>query len=501
LAPRIIAAMHDRIEGLRRVLAEPLPHPDAAALRQAGIQSLDWLLQHLDDLPQQPVGRRATGTEMHGLLSEPPPRQGIGFARAFAEFRDKIAPYAMRLNHPRFLAFIPSAPTFYSAIGDFLCAGTNFFCGVWIESAGPSQVERVVLDWFGQLLGLAPGSRGLLTSGGSEANLTALVTARETLAFDDRKRAVLYLTEQRHASMDRAAKIIGLSAAQVKPLAVDRDYRMRVDVLVDEIVRDRTEGRLPWLVCANAGATNTGSIDPLATIAGICRQEQLWFHIDAAYGWPAVLVPEEAASLAGIEQADSVTLDPHKWLAQSFESGCLLVRNGSLLIKAFHIRPDYMQDVTGEADEVNFADQGLSLTRRFRALKVWLSLKTLGLDWFREVVRRSCQLAELAQLLLERAGCFEILCSRRLGIVCFRFWPKADPDSAALDQLNLALVEDLRLSGVGFISSTRLDERTALRFCFVNWRTTAEDIERVVSLLAELGAKRITAGFSPPGKA
>jgi glutamate/tyrosine decarboxylase-like PLP-dependent enzyme len=262
--------------------------------------------------------------------------------------------------------------------------------------------------------------------------------------------------------------------------------------LTQAVGRDRDRGLVPWAVSANAGATNTGAIDPLKDIAQICRSHALWFHVDAAYGWPAVLLPEGKKLLAGIDQADSATLDPHKWFAQPFECGCVLVRNGKRLEDAFHIRPDYMQDVTGEPDEINFADHGLSLTRRFRALKIWLSVRTLGLDWFRKLVERSCRLADLAQHLLESAGCFEIVCPRQLSIVCFRYQP---PDrmlnGEELDALNLALVEDLRLSGRGFISSTKLNGRVALRFCFVNWRTTAGDVEEIVNLLASLGERRL----------
>jgi aromatic-L-amino-acid/L-tryptophan decarboxylase len=484
--------MLDSIDHLRQELAEPLAHPSPETLREQAIQALDWLLDHWKSLPAEPVGRRATGAAMKALLDLEPPEKGLGFEHAFADFRESVAAYTMRLNHPRFLAFIPSAPTLYAAIADLLVSGTNYFCGVWIEAAGPAQVERTVLGWFRRLLGMPPETRGIVTTGGSEANLTALVAAREILGPFDRGRAVLYLSEQRHGSMDRAARIMGLLPDHIRLIRGWGHFRMDTRDLAQAIERDRERGLMPWVVSANAGATNTGAIDPLQEIASICRAKSLWLHVDAAYGWPAVLLPEGKELLAGIDQADSVTLDPHKWFAQPFECGCVLVRDGKRLEQAFHIRPDYMQDVTGEPDEINFADHGLSLTRRFRALKIWLSVRTLGLAWFRELVERSCRLAELAQHLLECAGCFEIVCPRQLSIVCFRYRP---PDrvlnAEELNVLNLALVEDLRLSGRGFISSTKLNGQVALRFCFVNWRTTAADVEDIVSLLASLGAQRL----------
>jgi aromatic-L-amino-acid decarboxylase len=482
------------LESLRRELAGPLPHPDPGALRDFGIEALDWLLRHFATLPDQPIGRTASRRDMDALLREPPPEVGQDFGRVLAEFGEKVAPYAFRVNHPRFLAFVPSAPTFLSVLGDLLCAGTNFFAGVWLEAAGPAEVELVVLDWFKEFLGYPPEAGGLLTGGGSEANLTALAVAREHLSYDERGRAVLYVTAERHWSVDRAAKVLGFRPDQVRPVSSDSRFRMRADALEGMAETDGRAGRLPWAVVANAGATNTGAVDPLGDVADLCRRHALWLHVDAAYGWPALLVPGERPVLVGIERADSVTLDPHKWFAQAFEAGCLLVRDGRRLADTFALRPDYMQDVEPGAGEVNFADHGIALTRRFRALKIWLSVKVLGVRWFRDLAKRCCRLADFAQALLEQSGCFEVLCPRQLSIVCFRYAPAnlRVGDSAGeqeLDRLNLALVEGLRATGRAFLSSTRLDGRVALRFCFVNWRTTAADVEEVVRLLTEIGTQ------------
>jgi len=237
-------------------------------------------------------------------------------------------------------------------------------------------------------------------------------------------------------------------------------------------------------------------VDPLAALADFCREQRLWFHVDAAYGWPGVLIPEEKSKLDGIGRADSITLDPHKWFGQPFEAGCVLVRQGRQLVQTFAIRPEYMQDVEPAEEEVNFADRGLALTRRFRALKIWFSVKVLGLSWFRELVRRSCRLADFAQGLLEESRSFEILSSRQLSIVCFRYMPanfsaQNESEEERLDRLNLAIVEGVRASGRAFLSSTRLNGRVALRLCFVNWRTTAADVEEVVSLLETAGRQAL----------
>jgi glutamate/tyrosine decarboxylase-like PLP-dependent enzyme len=425
---------------------------------------------------------------MEALLREPPPEAGRDFAAVLAEFDARVVAYCFRINHPRFLAFVPSSPTFLSVLGDLLCAGTNFFAGVWKEAAGAAQVELLVLDWFKEFLGYPAGASGILTGGGSEANLTALLVARERLSFEERGRAVLYLTEQRHWSIDRAARVIGLRPDQLRPIPADEEFRLPPDALRQAVAEDRAAGRLPWAVIANAGATNTGTVDPLAALAEVCQAEGLWLHADGAYGWAAALVSEGRAALDGIALADSITLDPHKWFGQAFEVGCVLVRDGRRLAETFAIRPEYMQDVEPAEDEVNFADRSIALTRRFRALKVWLSVKVLGVGWFRALVDHSCRLADFAQALLERSPVFEVLSPRRLSIVCFRYRPAgASWGDAELDRLNLALVERLRETNRAFISSTRLRGRVALRLCFVNWRTTADDVEEVVRLLTELG--------------
>jgi aromatic-L-amino-acid/L-tryptophan decarboxylase len=497
--------MDDSLDELRRLLDSPMPYPEAESLREHAEESLASLLDHWESLGDKPAGQVGSPAELGALLAGLPPEHGEGFRRALTEFRDKVMPYAFRLDHPRFLGYIPAAPTFASVLGDLLCSGTNFFCGTWPAGSGPAAVELVVLDWFRQILGLPTDTGGILTSGGSEANLTALLVAREALSQEDRSRAVLYLTEQRHGSVDRAAKIMGLRPDQLRAVAADSQFRMQPTALAEAVRQDREAGCVPWAAVANAGATNTGTVDPLGPLAEVCQRERLWFHVDAAYGWPVALLPEGKQALAGIERAESVTLDPHKWFAQPFEVGCVLVREGRRLGDAFWIRPDYMQDVTRpDTAEIHFADRGLALTRRFRALKVWLSVKTLGLGWFRALADRSCRLADYAERLLRQRADFEVLCPRQLSIVCFRYRPTAwgtdNPTIAdRLNRLNLALVDELRATGRAIISSTRLRGRVALRFCFVNWRTTAADVQEVVQLLGSLGSRIVVEIGLPQG--
>lgn len=477
------------LERLRADLAQPLPHPDADALRHFSSQTIDWLLRHFDTLPNRSVGRTASRAEMEALLREPPPETGQPFEQVLAELQSKIAPHTLPPNHPRFLAFIPGAPTYLSVLGDWLCAGTNFFAGVWSEAAGPAMVEVLVLDWFKQFLGYPEGARGVLTGGGSEANLTALAVARQRLRTDEeREQAVLYASEQRHWSVDRAAFIMGLRPDQLRRVPVTTDLRFDVPALTAAIAADRRAGRVPWVVAANGGTTNTGTVDPLADLADVCGREQLWLHVDAAYGWSAVLSPRERPQFAGIALADSVTLDPHKWFAQTFETGCLLVRDGQQLTETFAPRSENLQDVTPNGDEVNFADHGIALSRRFRALKIWLSLKVHGVGWFRALVEHCCGLAEYAEALLRQRSTFEVLHARQLSVVAFRYVGGVQ-DAGVRDRMNLAVLDALRAGGRAFLSSTRLHGRVALRLCFVNWRTTAADVDEVIALIEQNGER------------
>ncbi|MFW6202381.1 MAG: pyridoxal phosphate-dependent decarboxylase family protein, partial [Gemmatimonadota bacterium] len=352
--------------------------------------------------------------------------------------------------------------------------------------------------------------------------LDALVCAREVSRGADGGEAgdhdggaahaagIVYLSDQTHSSVERAARIAGFTAERIRTLPTDASYRLRPETLRTAIEEDVRAGRRPVLVVANAGATNTGAVDPLPGLADVCRERGVWLHVDAAYGGYAVLTERGRTLLDGIERADSVTLDPHKWLYQPYEAGCLLVRDGRRLDDAFHIMPDYLQDTDtrrnaghdGEAawwrGGVNFADRGLQLTRSTRALKIWLSIQTFGMDAFRAAIDRCFDLALHAQRRIEDSPVLELLSPARFGIVCFRRRPAeaggaapAEPGpEARIDRINESLVERLSRSGVGMISSTRLDGRYALRLCILNHRSRVEDVDRVLDWLATAPIER-----------
>jgi glutamate/tyrosine decarboxylase-like PLP-dependent enzyme len=351
-------------------------------------------------------------------------------------------------------------------------------------------VELVVMDWFKGMLGLPDTAAGLLVSGGSVASLTALAVARHAVLNDEARDARVYLSNQTHASVDRGLRILGISAAQMRRIPTDTSFRMDTAELEREIQRDLEAGFRPFAVVANAGATNTGAVDPLASIAEIARAYSLWFHVDAAYGGFAALTERGRRSLSGIEQADSVALDPHKWLYCSFEAGCVLVRNGGLMRETFRIMPEYMADVARQEREVNFCDYGLQLTRSFRALKVWMALKTYGARRFRQIIDRCLDLTEYAARLFERSPRIELVTRPQLGIFTFRYVPERLPATdtqAYLNRLNEKLVANITASGKLMLSSTRLGPQTVLRLCVLNHRTRKEDVKEALSIIEQLG--------------
>lgn len=460
---------------------------DAETMRRLGHRVADVVVEHLATLRRQPAQRGLGRPDAERTIAGPPPEHGIPFDEILKTLGERVFPYHAREPHPHFMGYIPSSPTFPSVLGDWLAAGYNFFAGVWSVASGPNEVELTVLDWFRQWLGLPDGTSGLLTSGGSMATLTALVAARH--AKDPTGASLplmtVYGSDQAHTSFDRAAWIAGIPRANVRAIPTDGDFRMRTDLLREEIARDRQQGFTPVAVVANAGTTSTGAVDPLGDIAAICAQESLWMHVDAAYAGFAALTDAGAAALRGIGDADSVTLDPHKWLFVPFECGCLLARDPRKLADAFSVHPEYLADVRARDQEVNFADVGPQLTRAAHALKIWTSIQYFGLAGIREAIARGIRRAEYAAERVAALPAFELVTPAQFGVVCFRAHPAGVDDPRALDELNERI--NARVNGTGrfLTSSTRLRGRYSLRLCTHVHRMTEADVDEVIGAMAE----------------
>jgi len=393
---------------------------------------------------------------------------------AIDELFDAILPRGQRPDHPRFFARIGSPSNPVSVLADLIGTGHNVFAGSWTGGAGASAVELATLDWLAQWMGLPAQTEGVLVSGGSVGTLTALAAAAQDRVAR-RDAATGYVSDQTHAAAAKAWRILGFEPAHLRVLASDDRFRLAAEPVAAAIARDREAGLVPFAVIGTAGTTSTGAVDDLAGLADLARREELWFHVDGAYGAPARLTPRGADLLTGIERADSLVLDPHKWLFQPYEIGAVLIRHPGVLRRAFTLDGAYLRDTGGGV--VEFRERGPQLTRGSRALKLWLSLRVFGLDAFRAAIARGIALAEHAEARLTDG--WEVVSPATLGVVCFR---RAGASDEATDALVRAAVAD----GFAAPSTTTLGGRTVARLCTINPRTTERDIEATIERLEAL---------------
>jgi aromatic-L-amino-acid/L-tryptophan decarboxylase len=451
----------------------------AERMREIGYRVVDRLVEHLATLPSQPVGAKADPATLRAELSEPAPEHGMEFEAVLDQLERDVFRNTMHVNHPRFFAYVPGPGNFVSAMADALISGYNVFAGTWISGSGPAAVELAVIDWLRTACGFPSGAGGLFVSGGTMANLTALAVARHVVLGDRLDGATVYFSDQAHSSLEKALRVLGLPPQNARKLACDANYRLPIRDLERAIEQDCAQGKRPFCVIASAGTTNTGAIDPLSELSRLCKDRNLWLHVDGAYGAAAVISDRGRDLLEGLEMADSLSLDPHKWLFQPFEIGCVLVRELTHLRDTFLILPEYLKDTQQYSTEFNFTDYGLQLTRGFRALKLWMSIKVFGMASFRAAVERGFALAEFTEARLRKMSGWEIVTPAQMGIVCFRY-------ESADDAAHLQLVQSILKDGFALITSTVLQGRAVLRTCTINPRTTESDIEETLDRLDRL---------------
>lgn len=462
---------------------------DPEVMRSLGYRAVDALVDRWTSLPESAPWHGAPRADLDQdiLFSATAPEAPSSPHAVMDLALERILPLAARVDHPDFLAYIPSAPTWPSVMGDFLASGFNIFQGTWQGAGGPARIELQVLDWFAQWLGMPPSTSGLFTSGGSVANALAVAAARERAAARGHTGPVLiYLSDQGHASLTRGARITGIPWDDIRVLPTGSDGRLDPAVVEAAIAADKRERpeALPLFLAANGAATNTGIVDPLADLAQVARTSGLHFHVDAAYGGFGILDPRGAQALAGIGQADTITLDPHKWLFQPFECGCLLARDPDLLHEAFPMTSAaYLHDTQLGAPQVNFSERGIQLTRSFRALKVWLSVQTFGLGTFRQAIGQGMDLAEEAERALRSSDLFEVLTPASMGIVTWRVRPEAAGGDERVARIHRALQEHLTETGTAFLSSTVLRNQHALRFCFLNPAASMDRLDPILQAM------------------
>src|SRR4051794_39937734 len=452
-------------------------------MRRLGHAVIDRIVDHLEGLRELRPVRVGDPNELRAALGGPPPEQPGDPEEALAALFDDVLPWAQLGDHPRFFARVGSPSNYVSVLADAAAAGFNAFTGSWTGGSGASMVELVVLEWLRELCGMPEGSEGVLLTGGSVAGLVGLAAAR-TARFGARapEGAVAYLSAEAHASLPRALAVLGFAPEQLRAL----------DVLDGDGVRAAAEadvaaGRIPFCVIATAGSTSTGAVEPLPELSAVCRERGLWLHVDGAYGAPAVLCEAGRAGLPGLGLADSLVLDPHKWLFQPYESGCLLVREPGLLERTFSLDGPYLRDTLD--GEVQLRNRSVELTRGGRGLKLWLSIRVFGLDAFRRAVAHGIALAEHAETVLRSRPAWEVVTGASLGIVTFR---RRDGG----DDLQTAIADAMLREGFAVPSTTIVAGRVVLRLCTINPRTTAADVEATINRMEACQVR--TADADPP---
>lgn len=489
----------DDTADLRRRQAPLEMTPDA--FRQAGHELVDALGDFLEALPRGPLNHEATPKAVRGRLPAGAlPENGHDPRALLRETHRLLVDGSLFNGHPRFFGYITSSAAPIGALADLLAGCINANMGAWELSPVASEIESQAVRWIGDLLGFPVGA-GTLVSGGNMANLTAFLAARHARAEPElrtrgvqheRGRLLAYASEEVHTWIHKAVDIAGLGTDSLRLIPTRADLSIDVDALHDRLRADRDLGERPFLLVGTAGTVSTGAVDPLAELADVAREHDLWFHVDGAYGALAAVVPELQPLLEGLSAADSVAVDPHKWLYAPLEAGCVIVRDPEALRRAFSHQPSYYRfSGTEEDPPINYYEHGLQNSRGFRALKVWLGLRQAGRSGYRRMIADDVRLAQELHRLVEAAPELETG-PRSLSITTFRYVPtalagKGPSAEKELNELNEALLARLNSGGEAYLSNAVVRERFLLRACVCNFRTSLADIEALPGIVLRLG--------------
>jgi aromatic-L-amino-acid decarboxylase len=463
--------------------------PDAAERQRLRGSVLDYADHYLEQIASTPA-YNARADEGNALYDSPITEEAMEIRQALALLGDHVDSIGINPTSGRFLGYVPGGGLFHAALGDYLAAITNRFAGYFFASPGAVRVENLLLRWMAEVIGYPAAAAGNLTSGGSLANLNAIVAARDDRQISGERiaKSVVYLTDQAHHSIQRALHIAGLDQCVTRKLQVDSAYRMDPQALAAQIVSDQAAGLNPWLVVAAAGTTNTGAVDPIPAIASIAGQYGLWLHVDGAYGAFFVLCPEGREVLSGMEHGDSLVMDPHKTLFLPYGIGAVLVKDGKKLCVSNRWRADYTQDFPERVEEWSPSELSPELTKHFRGLRLWLPLKVLGVAPFRAALSEKIHLARYFYEQVQRMAGFEVGPYPDLSIVTYRYVP-ARGDA---NQFNERLTQAIQNEGRVFVTSTRLDGKFVLRAAVSCFRTHLDDIDETLDILKRT-AKRLAA--------
>ena len=464
---------------------------DEADLRAMVAAALDRICGELRGLPWQPACVTEGGAELARSLREAAPREGAPLEHLLVTLFDRALPVSFNTAGPGYLAYIPGGGLLHAAVADLIADAINRYVGVWRAAPGLVQLESNVIAWLAGIVGLPAGAGGILTSGGSLANFSATVAARHRLGerFAD---GTIYTSTQAHHSVVRAALLAGFPAVQVRAVPVDANQRVRVDVMAETIADDRAQGLRPCMIVASAGTTNTGAVDDLECLADLAAREQLWLHVDAAYGGCFALTQRGQERLRGLGRADSITLDPHKGLFLPYGTGALLVRDPAALRRAHGLHADYLPPMQEDPDFHDFCELSPELSRDFRGLRLWLPIKLCGLDAFAAALDEKLDLAAHAAQVLRATPGIEIVAEPQLSLLAFRHVPpRLAGDEAAIDAHNERLLAAINCRARVYLTPTQLGGRFILRICVLSFRTHRDRVDLgladIHAAIAELG--------------
>ncbi len=453
-------------------------------MKAYGYEVVDAIVNHFATQNEKLPVVSGSRKEMEDLFLEDAPDNPTDPHEVLNFVLNEVMTKSNIVSHPKSYSFVPGPSNYISAMADSLASGFNIFSGGWQASPAAAEMEIVTMNWLLKMFGFPQKKGGgIFTSGGSMANLTALATARKVKCGDDFSKAVIYLSDQAHSSNIKAIRVLGFRKEQIRVIPTDGEFKFSINKLKNAIAKDRLEGLQPFCLIATAGTTNTGTVDPLSDLAKICKNEEIWFHIDGAYGGFAILSEDGKKIMKGIGKADSLTVDPHKWFFQPYEIGCLLIKNHKWLKGTFTEKPEYLRDIEGNTSEINFYDHGIELTRRFRALKFYMSVKTFGMTEFKKAISYNIKLAEAAENFLRTSANWEIISPATLAVINFRYNPIGNKLSEKkLDALNQKISQSVVNSKKALLVTTVLNKQVVLRMCLINPRTTLNDVKETIAL-------------------
>lgn len=451
----------------------------AEEMRRLVTQAMEHIIAHVTSLPRQPSADVEGGVELARTLVEPLPTQGQPVSELLELLFARAIPKSFNTAGPGYLAYIPGGGIFHTAAANLITDAVNRYMGLWLAAPGLAQIEANVIRWFCEIVGYPRSANGLLTTGGSLANFSAVVTARRERLPENFLTGVLYASDQVHHSVKKAAILAGFPERNVREIPSDAHFRVRIDLLERQIAADRHTGLTPFLLVGNAGSTNTGAVDDLSTLAEVARQEHCWFHVDAAYGGFFMLTEQGRVLMKGIERADSVTLDPHKGLFLPYGTGSLLVRDGGALKRAHGVNAHYLPATDDDPDLMDFSQMSPELSRGFRGLRVWLPLKMHGIEPFRRNLDEKLALTRWATEELRKIDDMEIVAEPQLSIVAFRV-VRPGLDGEALNQLNRALLQRVNARQRVYLSGTLLGGCFTIRICVLSFRTHLDRMQMAI---------------------